>query len=184
MPRLLISLSGVETPVSRAALSVNRESIDQSREPAGNQEPPPMDGGPVRAATGSGAPREISRAVGIISAMVLVSRLLGFVRNALIAAHFGQNWITSAYLYAFTLPDTLWMLIAGGAFSAAFVPVITDYFTRGDEEGAWKTYSIVTTFLFVCLSALIPLGWIFARPLIQHFVAPGIPVTAFVPGFG
>jgi putative peptidoglycan lipid II flippase len=116
--------------------------------------------------------------------MVLVSRLLGFLRNALIAHHFGLNAITSAYMYAFTLPDTLWMLIAGGAFSAAFVPVITGYFTHDDEEGAWKTYSIITTFLFLCLSVLIPLSWIFARPLLQHFVAPGFTDRAFVPGFG
>jgi putative peptidoglycan lipid II flippase len=105
--------------------------------------------------------------------MVLLSRLLGFVRDAIIAATFGQNEITSAYLYAFTLPDTLWMLVAGGAFFAAFVPVITEYFTRGDEEAAWKTYSIITTFLFLCLSVIIPLAWIFAPALIEHFIAPG-----------
>lgn len=132
----------------------------------------------------AGAPRDISRAVGLISAMVLLSRLLGFVRDAIIAAMFGQNAITSAYLYAFTLPDTLWMLVAGGAFYAAFVPVITEYFTHGDEVAAWKTYSIITTFLFVCLSVLIPLGWIFAEPLIRHVIAPGFPERAFVEGFG
>lgn len=171
-------------PVSQAALSENPESLGRADEPSARQSPPPSGGGPARVSTGAGAPREISRAVGIISAMVLLSRLLGFVRNALIAAHFGQNKITDAYLYAFTLPDTLWMLIAGGAFSAAFVPVVTDYFTRDDEEGAWRTYSIVTTFLFVCLSVVIPLGWIFARPLVQHFVAPGFTDRAVVPGFG
>jgi putative peptidoglycan lipid II flippase len=170
--------------LSRAALSDTPLSGPELPVTDPGDDLPPAAPGPARAAAGSGAPREISRAVGIISAAVLLSRLLGFVRNALIAAHFGQNWITSAYLYAFTLPDTLWMLIAGGAFSAAFVPVVTEYFTHGDEEGAWKTYSIVTTFLFLCLSVLIPLGWIFARPIIQHFVAPGIPSRAFVPGFG
>jgi putative peptidoglycan lipid II flippase len=116
--------------------------------------------------------------------MVLLSRVLGFARDAIIAAQFGQNAITSAYLYAFTLPDTLWMLVAGGAFYAAFVPVITEYFTKGDEEAAWKTYSIVTTFLFVCLSVVIPLAWIFARPLIEHFIAPGFPDYAVIPGHG
>src|SRR5260370_16488361 len=105
--------------------------------------------------------------------MVLLSRVLGFLRDATIAGIFGQNAITSAYLYAFTLPDSLWMLVAGAAFFAPFVPVITEYFTRGDEEAAWKTYSIITTFLFLCLSVIIPLAWIFARPLLQHFIAPG-----------
>jgi putative peptidoglycan lipid II flippase len=116
--------------------------------------------------------------------MVLLSRILGYVRDAIIAATFGQNAITSAYLYAFTLPDTLWMLVAGGAFYAAFVPVITEYFTRGDEEAAWRTYSIITTFLFVCLSVLIPLGWIFAEPLVRHVIAPGFPEQLYVEGFG
>ena len=144
------------------------------------QTPPPSDS----SSTPSGSSREVNRAVGLISVMVLLSRVLGFVRDAIIAAKFGQNAITSAYLYAFTLPDTLWMLVAGGAFYAAFVPVITEYFTNGDEEGAWKTYSIVTTFLFVFLSIVIPLAWIFARPLMEHFIAPGFSDNQVVPGLG
>lgn len=127
---------------------------------------------------------EISRAVGLISGLVLLSRVLGFARDALIAATFGKNVITDAYFYAFKLPDTLWMLVAGGAFYAAFVPVVTEYFTRGDEEAAWKTYSIVTTFLFVCLSVAIPLAWVFARPLLGGIIAPGFADYAVVPGYG
>jgi putative peptidoglycan lipid II flippase len=134
--------------------------------------------------SGAGASREVSGAVGIISLMVMLSRVLGFVRDAIIAARFGQNEITSAYLYAFTLPDTLWMLVAGGAFYAAFVPVITEYFTHGDERAAWKTYSIVTTFLFILLTVAIILGEIFARPLMQHFIAPGFTDYAVLPRFG
>ncbi|HEU4753901.1 MAG TPA: murein biosynthesis integral membrane protein MurJ, partial [Armatimonadota bacterium] len=132
----------------------------------------------------SGASRDIGRAVGLISGMVLLSRVLGFLRDALIAATFGKNAITDAYFYAFKLPDTLWMLVAGGAFYAAFVPVITEYFTHGDEEGAWKTYSIVTTFLFTILSIVIPLAWIFARPLIEHFIAPGLTDYVVTERFG
>jgi putative peptidoglycan lipid II flippase len=120
-----------------------------------------------------GGSQGISRAVGLISAMVLVSRLLGFARDAIIAARFGSTSITDAYLYAFTLPDTLWNLVAGGAFFAAFVPVITEYFTKGDEEAAWKTYSIITTFLFCVLTVVIGLSWVFARELIGGFLARG-----------
>lgn len=152
---------------------------------AWNSEPPlseQSDGQPSSPAPH--APREVSRAVGLISVFVLLSRVLGFARDAIIAATFGQNAITDAYLYAFTLPDTLWMLVAGGAFYAAFVPVITEYFTHGDEDAAWKTYSIVTTFLFVCLSVVIPLAWIFARPLLEHFIARGFTDYAVIPRFG
>jgi putative peptidoglycan lipid II flippase len=167
-----------------AATESSLSATDKPRDPARREPPgPPPDNTPRRA-TNPGAPGDISRAAGLISAMVLLSRLLGFVRDAIIAAIFGQNAITSAYLYAFTLPDTLWMLVAGGAFFAAFVPVITEYFTRGDEEAAWKTYSIITTFLFLCLSVVIPLAWYFARPLLQHFIAPGFTDHEFVKGFG
>src|SRR5438874_13142304 len=136
-----------------------------------------------RPSAGDGASREISRAVGLISATVLLSRGLGFVRDAIIAACFGQNAITSAYLYAFTLPDTLWMLVAGGAFYAAFVPVITEYFTKGDEEAAWKTYSIITTFLFLCLRVVIHLALIFARPLMQQSMSTVLPSSALLTCF-
>jgi putative peptidoglycan lipid II flippase len=131
-----------------------------------------------------GAGGQIVRAVGLISVMVMLSRVLGFVRDALIAAQFGQNAIVSAYTYAFTVPDTLWMLVAGGAFYAGYVPVITEYFTRGEEEDAWKTFSVITTFLFVLLSVVIPLCWIFARPLLQHFLAPNFTDDTVVPPFG
>jgi putative peptidoglycan lipid II flippase len=133
---------------------------------------PQSDPPPQGSSGTSGASREVSGAVGLISIMVLASRGLGFLRDAIIAAHFGRSSITDAYFYAFKLPDTLWMLIAGGAFYAAFVPVVTEYFTLGREKAAWKTYSIITTFLFICLSIIIPLAWIFARPLFEHFLAP------------
>jgi putative peptidoglycan lipid II flippase len=175
------------TPLSHAAPSTRASSVKpEPQAPIGahaSGHVPPTPSPPTRATTG-GASRDISRAVGLISGMVLLSRLLGFVRDAIIASKFGQNEITSAYLYAFTLPDTLWMLVAGGAFFAAFVPVITEYFTHGDEEAAWKTYSIITTFLFLCLSVVIPIGWIFARPLLQRFIAPGFTDSVVLPHFG
>lgn len=124
--------------------------------------------------------RHLAGAAGLLSGMVLLSRLLGFVRDSLIAFYFGQTVVTSAYRYAFTLPDTLWMLIAGGVMYAAYVPVITDYMTQGQEERAWRTYSIITTFLFVVLSVVIPVCWIFAKPLLSHFLARGFPETSMV----
>jgi putative peptidoglycan lipid II flippase len=142
------------------------------------QTPPPTDA----PAAGSGG--QIVRAVGLISVMVMLSRVLGFVRDALIAAQFGQNAITSAYNYAFTLPDTLWMLVAGGAFYAAYVPVITEYFTRGEEENAWKTFSVITTFLFLSLTVVIPLCWVYARPILSYGLARNFTDDIVVPPFG
>lgn len=152
--------------------------------PATTQKPTPNSESANGKPSESNASRDIGRAVGLISGLVLVSRLLGFLRDAIIASMFGSSRITDAYFYAFKIPDTLWNLIAGGAFYAAFVPVVTEYFTHGKEERAWKMYSIVSTFLFVVLSVLIPLGWIFARPLLQYFIAPGLSDYEVVPGHG
>ncbi len=91
--------------------------------------------------------------------------------------------MVDAYRYGFQIPDMLWMLVAGGVMYAAYVPVITAYMTRGEDEEAWDTFSILLTFLFIVLSAVIPLCWLFARPLLSHFLAPGLaeaPLTLAV----
>ena len=128
------------------------------------------------------AARDISKAAGQIGLLVLLSRVLGFLRDAIIAAKFGQNEITSAYLYAFTLPDTLWNLVAGGAFFAAFVPVITEYYTQGKDRDAQRTYDTVTTLVAIVLTIAIVPAWIFARVILEHFLAPGFTNYAVVGG--
>jgi len=105
--------------------------------------------------------------------MVMLSRVTGFFRGTLLAYYFGQNRMTDAYSYAFTIPDVLWSLVAGGALYASFVPVITEYFSHDDEEGAWKTFSVVFTFISLVLAVVLPLLWIFARPLL-HIFAPDL----------
>src|SRR5690242_16298042 len=62
----------------------------------------------------SSSVRRVASATGLVSIMVLLSRGLGFVRDAIIAALFGQGPLTDAYRYGFQIPDTLWMLVAGG----------------------------------------------------------------------
>ncbi|MBW3625569.1 MAG: murein biosynthesis integral membrane protein MurJ [Armatimonadetes bacterium] len=140
-------------------------------------EDPPLiaEGDPVpdpRKSDSSATMRGVASATGLVSLMVLLSRGLGFVRDAIIAALFGQGPVTDAYRYGFKIPDVLWMLVAGGVMYAAYVPVITEYMTRDEDEEAWNTFSIIFTFLFCLLTVVIPLCWIFARPLLDHFLAP------------
>ena len=69
------------------------------------------------------------------SAMTFISRLLGLVREQVIAIVFGANWMTDAFLVAFRIPNFMRRLFAEGSFSTAFVPVLTEVKeTRSPEE--------------------------------------------------
>src|SRR6202000_1263859 len=60
------------------------------------------------------------------SAMTFVSRLLGLVREQVLAGVFGANWLTGAFLVAFRIPNFMLRLFAEGSCSTAFVPVLTE----------------------------------------------------------
>ncbi|MBI3910773.1 MAG: murein biosynthesis integral membrane protein MurJ [Armatimonadetes bacterium] len=112
----------------------------------------------------------------MISAIFL-SRILGLVREMVASYYFGaeKNLVADCYRAAFSLPDLLYFLIAGGALSSAFIPVFTEYLTNGEEEDAWKVYSVFGTTMVLGLGLVILLGEIFAEPLIRGVVAPGFP---------
>lgn len=68
-----------------------------------------------------------------VSAMTMISRVLGFLRDAVIARAFGAGLYTDAFFVAFRLPNLLRRVFAEGAFSQAFVPVLAEYRTRRGE---------------------------------------------------
>src|SRR2546430_10946659 len=75
----------------------------------------------------------VLRAVGVIAAATLASRVLGFVRDMVVARAFGAGPITDAFFVAFRIPNILRRLLAEGALSTAMIPVFTDYIARGDR---------------------------------------------------
>ncbi|MBE3578156.1 MAG: murein biosynthesis integral membrane protein MurJ [Limnochordales bacterium] len=107
----------------------------------------------------------VLRAAGILMTATLISRLLGFVRERAVADIFGRSSDTDAYTAAFGIPDLMYMLLVGGALSAAFIPVFTEYLARDQEEEAWR---IGSTFINVTLGVLLlflVLGIIFTPQL-------------------
>jgi putative peptidoglycan lipid II flippase len=110
--------------------------------------------------------RTVAKAAGIMMAAILLSRILGLVREMVIANQFGGGGDVSAYRLAFVLPDSLYFLLSSGALSSAFIPVFTEYLTKGKEDEAWKVFSIIATFIFIVLGTAIILCEIFARPLV------------------
>lgn len=116
----------------------------------------------------------VARAGGIMVLSLLLSRVLALLRDMIIAWKFGSNIYTDSYRLAFSIPDLLFFLIAGGALSSAFIPVFSEYLHTDREDEAWKVFSVVVTVMSVVISTLIVVAWIFAIPLV-HLVAPGKP---------
>ncbi|MFH1603360.1 MAG: murein biosynthesis integral membrane protein MurJ [Pseudomonadota bacterium] len=111
-------------------------------------------------------------ALATVSGMTLVSRILGFVRDALIARLFGAGLATDAFFVAFRIPNLLRRLFAEGAFAQAFVPVLAEYKTRNGEGETRLLIDRVATVLTLALLAVSAIG-IFAAPWIIWISAPG-----------
>jgi len=107
-----------------------------------------------------------------VSGMTLISRVLGFVRDAVIAKAFGAGLYTDAFFVAFRLPNLLRRVFAEGAFSQAFVPILAEYKTRSSEAEARDLVDHVSSLLAVALFVITLIGTL-AAPLIIYVTAPG-----------
>ena len=112
------------------------------------------------------------KALVTVSGMTLVSRVFGFVRDAVIARVFGAGLYTDAFFVAFRLPNLLRRVFAEGAFSQAFVPILAEYKTRRGETEAHDLVDHVTSLLAVALFVVTALG-IVCAPAIIYVSAPG-----------
>ena len=87
-----------------------------------------MGGSTTSAAKSSGT--TLLAAANLLMLSTIASRILGYLRDVLIFAKFGQNNLTDAYNAAFSIPDFLYMILVGGALSSAFIPVFSSYLAR------------------------------------------------------
>lgn len=116
--------------------------------------------------------KSILRSTSIISFFTLLSRILGFIRDIVIAKLFGIYIYTQAFVVAFKIPNLFRDLLAEGSSNAAFVPVFSQYKTKESSEKFWELVNIVLRFLFFSLITLTLLGIIFS-PWIVRIIAPG-----------
>jgi putative peptidoglycan lipid II flippase len=116
--------------------------------------------------------QRIAASTGIVMASILASRLLGFLREWAVAHQFGSSAITDAYYTAFTLPDFVNYLVAGGSLSITFIPVFAKYMAEENEEEGWHVFSTVITSMVILLLILVVVGVFFA-PALLHVIAPG-----------
>lgn len=120
----------------------------------------------------------LGASAGPVSAATLASRVLGVVREQVMAVLFGAGNAADAFNIAFRVPNLLRDLFAEGALSAAFVPTFTDTLAKRGREEAFRLGAQVMNALAVLLVVVIAAGWIFA-PTLVRLMAPGF---AAVPG--
>ncbi|NTW75980.1 MAG: murein biosynthesis integral membrane protein MurJ, partial [Candidatus Moranbacteria bacterium] len=115
----------------------------------------------------------IGGAAFVIAAAGIASRLLGFLRDRLLAGRFGAGDDLDAYYAAFRIPDTLYTLLVMGALSAAFVPVFTEFLSKDKKKQAFELAAGVLEWILLVLGTL---------SLLAIVLAPAI-VSILVPGF-
>ncbi len=104
--------------------------------------------------------------------MTLVSRILGFVRDVVLARAFGASAATDAFFVAFKIPNFLRRLFAEGSFSLAFVPVLAEYRERGDQAALKSLIDATAGTLLAVLLVITALG-VAAAPWVIRLFAPG-----------
>lgn len=102
----------------------------------------------------------------VIAASVLLSRLLGLARDALIATFFGTTANADLYVQAFLIPDLLNYLLAGAYLTITLVPILSRHLEAGDNEAASRSFTSVFRFMAVAIVSLTVLMVLAARPLV------------------
>ena len=116
--------------------------------------------------------QSLLRSTSLVSIMTFISRMVGFVRDMVIANFFGAQAGIDAFFVAFRIPNFMRRLFAEGAFSQAFVPVLAEYQKTRSPEDVRTFIARISGHLSSILSLVTIVG-IFAAPLIIFLFAPG-----------
>lgn len=112
----------------------------------------------------------VGRAAALLGVASILSRLLGVVRDRLLASTFGAGGELDAYYAAFRLPDTLYNLIILGALSAGFVPMLVDIHAKRSESASRQFASLVLGWVMLALMTIALVGAVFAPRIVPFFV--------------
>src|SRR3989442_502549 len=121
----------------------------------------------------SSTERQVVRALGSIGSATLVSRVVGFVRDIVVALVFGAGPVTDAFFVAFRIPNILRRLLAEGALSTAMIPVFSEYFVTQSRPEVLRMLRAVLALALVALGVTALLG-IATAPWLVTAIAPGI----------
>ncbi len=101
----------------------------------------------------------------------MTSRILGVVREQVLAAYFGAGNAMDAYNVAYRVPNMVRDLFAEGAMSSAFVPTFTRHLTNQGKASAWRLGNLVVNALIVITACIVTIGIVFAEPLVALFAS-------------
>jgi len=114
----------------------------------------------------------VTKAAGVVGSATLLSRILGLVRDVVIAGFFGASLSSDAFFMAFRIPNLLRRLFAEGSLTISFIPVFTEYLTTKGSDEAFEMARSALRLLSVILTACAVIGILFA-PLIIRIIAWG-----------
>ncbi|WP_409273967.1 murein biosynthesis integral membrane protein MurJ [Pseudomonas sp. KCJK9111] len=112
------------------------------------------------------------KSLAAVSSITMISRVLGFVRDTILARIFGAGVATDAFFIAFKLPNLLRRIFAEGAFSQAFVPILAEYKSQQGEEATRTFVAYVSGLLTLVLAVVTGIG-ILVAPWVVWATAPG-----------
>ena len=115
---------------------------------------------------------KIARSAGVIGVATLVSRILGFIRDIVIAQLFGVYLYAQAFVIAFKLPNLFRDLVGEGAINAAIIPVFSEYLAKEKKAEFWELCNILMNLLLVILAGITVFGIVFS-PVLVRLIAPG-----------
>jgi len=116
--------------------------------------------------------KSVLRSASIISVATLCSRLLGFIRDIIIAAFFGTGMTSEAFFVAFRIPNLLRDLVGEGAANSAFVPVFCQYWAKDEKKDFWDLVGNAFWIILIVLAGISIFGILFSRPIVS-LIAPG-----------
>lgn len=109
----------------------------------------------------------MGRAALIVSAGILLSRILGLIRESVMAALLGAGTDAAVYVAAFAIPDVLYYLMAGGYLSITFIPILSRHLANDDPDGQWISFTAVAKPVTAVMVVITGLAMVFANQLVD-----------------
>jgi putative peptidoglycan lipid II flippase len=112
----------------------------------------------------------VFRAATIVGAAFVVSRFLGLVRDAVINFYFDIDSLeANAYFIANRFPETIFLIVAGGALGSAFIPTFSAYFVKDDSDGGWRLFSAIINLVLIATTVIAAIMVLLAPQIVSLF---------------
>src|SRR3954466_5568767 len=115
--------------------------------------------------------RHLLKSASLISALTILSRIFGYIRDSRIAFLLGAGTAADAYTTAYRIPNLLRRLVGEGAVSAGFIPVFSQYIAEKKEQDAWEFANTTITVVSIFLTAAMLMGILGSALIVRLFAA-------------